>query len=65
MKRFLVHEFPSLEGSPSSPNSLTSKLSAMIDSSTVTRVRVEGINHETGEYRVVLQGSLDLEHTPW
>jgi hypothetical protein len=33
----------------------------MILSSTVARAKVEAINPETGEYRVVLQGTLDKE----
>ena len=65
MKRFLVHEFRTLEESPTSPHRLWDKMAAMIDSSTVTRVKIDACNSETGEYRVVLQGSLDLEHSDW
>jgi hypothetical protein len=33
----------------------------MILNSTIARAKVEAINPETGEYRVVLQGTLDRE----
>jgi hypothetical protein len=37
----------------------------MILSSPVCRARVETANPETGEYRLVLQGTLDKEETRW
>ena len=37
----------------------------MILGSTVCRAKVETLNPDTGEYRVVLQGTLDREETPW
>ena len=65
MRRFLAHEMECLGDTPTSASKLIQKVSAVIDSSTATRVRVEELNHETGEYRVVLQGSLDMESTNW
>jgi hypothetical protein len=42
---------------------MRNKLSAMIDSSvTCPRVKVDSLNTETGEYRIVLQGTLDKDH---
>jgi hypothetical protein len=37
----------------------------MLYNSTVARVKVEVVNPDTGEYRVVLQGTLDREESKW
>jgi hypothetical protein len=51
------------ENAPSSPANLRNKITEVILNSSVTRARVEALNPETGEYRVVLQGTLDREET--
>ncbi len=61
MARFHFDDFKTLEHSPTSPGVLRSKVSEVILSSINPRARVESINPETGEYRVVLQGTLDRE----
>ncbi len=61
MTRFRVHDLQSLEVKPASPGAMRSKLNEMIVNSTVCRAKIESINPETGEYRVVLQGSIDKE----
>ena len=61
MARFHMDDLKSLEHTPTSPASLRSKIAEVILSSTHARARVETINPETGEYRVVLQGTLDRE----
>ena len=61
MSRFRIHDLKSLEMAPTSPGAMKSKVGEMIVNSTVCRARVESINPETGEYRIVLQGSLDRE----
>ncbi len=61
MTRFRVHDLKGLELKPTSPGVMRSKLSEMIVNSTVCRAKVDSINPETGEYRIVLQGSLDKE----
>ncbi len=61
MTRFRFHDLKGLEVKPSSPGSMRSKLSEMIVNSTVCRAKIETINQDTGEYRIVLQGSLDKE----
>ena len=61
--KFHVTDLRSLENSPTSPASLRSKIGEMILNSTTARARVEAINPETGEYRVILQGTLDKEET--
>jgi hypothetical protein len=65
MPRFHFDDFPLLETTPTSAAALRSKLGEMLISSTSARVRVESVNPQTGEYRIVLQGTLDLEKTPF
>ena len=62
MARFQIQEVQSL-ANDSSPVTLRSKIGGMIQSSSVCRAKVEALNPETGEYRVVLQGTLDKEGT--
>jgi len=61
MARFRIEDLKSIEHAPTSPASLRSKISEVILNSTHAKCRVESINPETGEYRVVLQGTLDRE----
>ena len=61
MPRFRIHDLNGLEVKPTSPGAMRSKLNEMIVNSTVCRAKIESINTETGEYRVVLQGSIDKE----
>jgi len=63
MPRFRIHDLNTIERSPTSPASLRNKISEMIMSSVNARAKVEVINPETGEYRIVLQGTLDKEET--
>lgn len=63
MARFRMDDFRSLEHTPTSPATLRRKLGEVILSSTHARAKVEAMNPETGEYRVVLQGTLDQEIT--
>ncbi len=61
MTRFRIHDLNGLELKPASPAAMRAKLNEMIVSSTVCRAKIESINPETGEYRIVLQGSIDKE----
>ena len=61
MTRFRIHDLQGLEIKPTSPGAMRSKLNEMIVNSTVCRAKIESINQETGEYRIVLQGSIDKE----
>jgi len=63
--KFHVQDFRFLETAPTSPASLRSKIGEMIINSTIARAKVEAVNPETGEYRVVLQGTLDREESKW
>ncbi|HEV8702522.1 MAG TPA: hypothetical protein VGV60_14705 [Candidatus Polarisedimenticolia bacterium] len=61
MARFHIQDVKLLETTPTSPGVLRTKIGEMILHSTVARAKVDSINPETGEYRVVLQGTLDRE----
>ncbi len=65
MPRFRIENVRALENAPTSPNTLRAKINQVIDSSTVCRASVSAVNPDTGEYRVVLQGTLDTEETKW
>ncbi|OLC55858.1 MAG: hypothetical protein AUH92_01285 [Acidobacteria bacterium 13_1_40CM_4_69_4] len=61
MARFHIQDVKSLENTHTSPAHLRTKIGEMILNSTIARAKVEAVNTETGEYRVVLQGTLDRE----
>lgn len=63
MPRFRIHDVNTIEHAPTSPAALRNKLSEMIMSSVNARAKVELVNPETGEYRIVLQGTIDREET--
>ena len=63
MPRFRIQDVHGLENSPTSANSLKSKVGEMIVNSTTFRAKVDSLNPETWEYRVVLEGTLDKEAT--
>lgn len=65
MAQFRMQDFPSLEKSPTSPASLRNKITNMLLYSTYVNAKVEMVNRETGEYRIVLQGTLEKEETKW
>lgn len=62
-QKFRIADIPNLEVTPTSPASLRNKLNEMIFNSTACKAKVDVINQETGEYRLVLQGTLDKEET--
>jgi len=61
MSRFKIGDLSTLEKSPTSPLTLRNKIGEMLFNSTQAVATVEVVNRETGEYRVVLQGTLDTE----
>jgi hypothetical protein len=65
MANFGVQDFPTIEKSPTSPAALRNKLRNMLVNSCYVNAKVEWVNWETGEYRIVLQGSLDKEEGKW
>ena len=65
MARFRIQDFNSIEKVPTSPAALRNKVTEMLFNSMVARVKVEAVNPDTGEYRVVLQGTLDADASKW
>ena len=61
MSKIHVHNLRSLENAPTSPARLRAKMGEVILHSAIARAKVEALNPETGEYRVVLQGTLDRD----
>jgi hypothetical protein len=61
MTRFRLSDLPTLESSPTSPALLRSKIGELIIHSVSAAAQVEMVDRESGEYRVVLEGTLDLE----
>ena len=61
MPRIGSTELGAIERSPASPSALTHGLWDVLSHSVAARAKVESCNLQTGEYRVVLQGTLDLE----
>ncbi len=63
MPRFRIQDIQALETAPTSPGLLRSKLGEMIVNSTVFHAKIDSINPDTWEYRVVLEGTLDKGDT--
>jgi len=61
MPRFRIQDIQSIENAPTSAGTLRSKISEMIVNSTSFRAKIDSINPDTWEYRVVLQGTLDKQ----
>ncbi|HZL84449.1 MAG TPA: hypothetical protein VFD07_03630 [Candidatus Krumholzibacteria bacterium] len=60
MSPFKIHDIRALD-SPKSPAQLSTKVGEMILSSQNVNAKVESVNPETGEYRLVLQGTLNKD----
>ncbi len=63
MARFRIQDIRCIENSPTAPGTLKNKLGEMLFSSINCTAKVEGFNLDTGEYRIVLQGTLDKEES--
>ena len=61
MPRMDPNSLSAIERTPASPSALSTGLWDVLSHSISTRAKVEGYNFETGEYRIVLQGTLDLD----
>lgn len=58
MTKSRIHDLQTVEKTPTSPAALRHKVGEMILGSTAVRAKVEALNPDTGEYRIVLQGTL-------
>ncbi len=65
MHRFTFDDLHALEKPQTSAQTLRTRVGEMIVNSTNCRAKVEAVNPETGEYRLVLQGTLDREGPSW
>lgn len=63
MARFRIQDLRTLEKSPTSPGMLRTKLGEMLFSSINATAKLEVYNMDTGEYRIVLQGTIDREES--
>jgi len=63
MPRMDPNALSAIERTQMSPKALSTGIWDVVSHSISTRAKVEGFNVETGEYRVVLQGTLDLDET--
>ncbi len=63
MARFRIEDLRTIEVAPTSPATLRSKITEVILNSTHAKARIESLNIDTGEYKVVLQGTLDRENS--
>ncbi len=61
MFRFRPQDLAMVEVIPTSPENLAEKLGELVSHSLSSSVRVDLLDAETGEYRVLLQGILDLD----
>jgi hypothetical protein len=60
-----INDIHTVERTPTSPSRLQWKISEVLFNSASCRCKVESVNPTTGEYRIVLQGTLDVtENNP-
>ena len=63
MPRISPADLTAIERTPTSPAALTNGVGELLSNSISAKAKVDSYNWETGEYRVVLHGTLDLEET--
>jgi len=61
MGEYSLHDVEALGETSQSPRRLNDRLWNLLSHSVDARVKIESCNWQTGEYRVVLQGTLDVE----
>lgn len=59
MTKFNVRDLEIIKNAKISSSTLKRQLGSMLESAVNYRAVVESLNRETGEYRIVLQGTLD------
>ena len=65
MRKLSLNDIQTIEHTPTSSAALQTKIGTMIDRSTRCRARVETFDPDTGQYRIVLQGTLDSQDNPF
>ena len=61
MNKWSIKDIQWLERTPSSPSKFSWRVSEVLFNSTNCRCKVDSINPTTGEYRIVLHGTLDMD----
>ncbi len=61
MPKFTYSDFSIFEKSPVSPTEIQNGLSSLMVSTKDVKSQVVSINEQTGAYRIVLQGTLNLD----
>ena len=61
MQKFTVRDFSMFEKTPISPTEISDRISNLMICTTNVKTQVESINEKTGEYRIVLQGTLNTD----
>jgi hypothetical protein len=64
MTKYPVEHLRELERTPRSPLALSNDLWDVLSNSLSAKVTLEACNRDTGEYRVVLQGTLEQSPEP-
>lgn len=59
MTKFNIRDLEIIKNANVSSSTLKRQLTNMLENSTNCRAIVESLNRETGEYRIVLQGTLE------
>ena len=59
MHSYWINNLKGLENTPVSPQNLQFKFSELLYNSYSCKAKVENVNPETGDYKIVLQGTLD------
>jgi hypothetical protein len=63
MPRISPTDLGAIERTPTSPAALTHGLWEVLSNSVAAKVKVDSVNRETGEYRIVMHGTLDLSES--
>ena len=61
MAGFKIQELRNLEAPNTNPTQLKTKVGEILQNSSTVRAKVESIDPESGEYRLVLQGTLQKQ----
>lgn len=61
MPQYSIEDLAVIGRTPASPRALSDQLWGVLSHSVVARVHVDSCDRETGDYRVVLQGTFELE----
>jgi hypothetical protein len=65
MKKWSITDINGVEKYPTSPAWMKNKFMEIMYNSTNCRCKVETVNPTTGEYRIVLTGTLDCHEDPY